>query len=238
MTTLISTRCSLLADGSTLRQTNSTAANAQSSRSHAIFSLTVTQRKWAGPGGPPSTSISAPNLSSLSTPQSPRITNRLSQMPRSPAGGRSSTPTSDRPASRSGLRPPSQLGRPMSPSPNSLDGGEGANGVESWTNLVSKFHFVDLAGSERLKRTAAVGARATEAISINGGLSALGNVISGAFPFFSSPPFPLPPFDGKKLNEPPSQLSATPRRKRPTSPTATRSSPVSSKTPSVATLAP
>ena len=43
---------------------------------------------------------------------------------------------------------------------------------------VSKFHFVDLAGSERLKRTKAVGSRAKEAISINGGLLALGNVIS------------------------------------------------------------
>ncbi|KAI9590933.1 P-loop containing nucleoside triphosphate hydrolase protein, partial [Syncephalis fuscata] len=41
-----------------------------------------------------------------------------------------------------------------------------------------KFHFVDLAGSERLKRTNAVGDRAKEGISINAGLSALGNVIS------------------------------------------------------------
>ncbi|OAD78767.1 hypothetical protein PHYBLDRAFT_29641, partial [Phycomyces blakesleeanus NRRL 1555(-)] len=44
--------------------------------------------------------------------------------------------------------------------------------------LVSKFHFVDLAGSERLKRTNAIGDRAKEGISINAGLSALGNVIS------------------------------------------------------------
>ncbi|GAA5848159.1 hypothetical protein JCM8547_004426 [Rhodosporidiobolus lusitaniae] len=158
----------LLAEGSTLRQTNSTAANAQSSRSHAIFSLTITQRKWAGPGAPPPTGPSSP--------QSPRVTNRLSQLPRNPAAGRSSTPTADRPNSRTGLRPPPQLGRPMSPS--SHDDGFGSNGVEAWTSVVSKFHFVDLAGSERLKRTAAVGARATEAISINGGLSALGNVIS------------------------------------------------------------
>lgn len=44
--------------------------------------------------------------------------------------------------------------------------------------MVSKFHFVDLAGSERLKKTNASGNRAKEAISINGGLLALGNVIS------------------------------------------------------------
>ncbi|KAL9545029.1 hypothetical protein PS6_008454 [Mucor atramentarius] len=44
--------------------------------------------------------------------------------------------------------------------------------------LVSKFHFVDLAGSERLKRTHAMGDRQKEGIFINGGLLALGNVIS------------------------------------------------------------
>ncbi|KAI9229049.1 MAG: P-loop containing nucleoside triphosphate hydrolase protein, partial [Piptocephalis tieghemiana] len=54
--------------------------------------------------------------------------------------------------------------------------GPGADG--EWVVLQSKFHFVDLAGSERLKRTNAVGDRAKEGISINAGLSALGNVIS------------------------------------------------------------
>ena len=44
--------------------------------------------------------------------------------------------------------------------------------------VCSKFHFVDLAGSERLKRTGATGDRAKEGIAINGGLLALGNVIS------------------------------------------------------------
>lgn len=44
--------------------------------------------------------------------------------------------------------------------------------------LTAKFHFVDLAGSERLKRTGASGDRAKEAVSINSGLLALGNVIS------------------------------------------------------------
>ncbi|GAA5894695.1 hypothetical protein JCM6882_006660 [Rhodosporidiobolus microsporus] len=160
----------LLAEGSTLRQTGSTEMNSQSSRSHAIFSFTVTQRKWAGLGPPPA--------SSPQTPQSPRAGSRLSMLPRSPAAGGRSTPTLDRPASRSGLRPPSQLGRPMSPNPHDEGGAAAANGVESWTTLTSKFHFVDLAGSERLKRTAAVGARAKEGIQINAGLSALGNVIS------------------------------------------------------------
>ncbi|RHZ55274.1 hypothetical protein Glove_417g31 [Diversispora epigaea] len=44
--------------------------------------------------------------------------------------------------------------------------------------ITSKLHFVDLAGSDRLKRTNAVGDRAKEMIAINGGLLALGNVIS------------------------------------------------------------
>ena len=44
--------------------------------------------------------------------------------------------------------------------------------------ITSKFHFVDLAGSERIKKTKAEGDRLREGISINGGLLALGNVIS------------------------------------------------------------
>jgi hypothetical protein len=53
-----------------------------------------------------------------------------------------------------------------------------ASSSGEWSTIVSKFHFVDLAGSERLKRTAAVGERIKEGISINSGLLALGNVIS------------------------------------------------------------
>lgn len=80
---------SLLRSGSELRQKGSTALNSESSRSHAIFTLTLTQ-----------------------------------------------------------------------------------NGASS------KFNFVDLAGSERLKNTEAKGDRVKEGISINGGLAALGKVIS------------------------------------------------------------
>ncbi|BGP05895.1 hypothetical protein JCM10049v2_001714 [Rhodotorula toruloides] len=157
----------LLAAGSALRQTGETQMNAQSSRSHAILSLTVTQRKWTGSAPPTPSSPAMP-----SSPPSPQHNRRLSAIPRvsSPVpGGRSATPTSDRPGSRVGLRPPSQLGRPASPQDSETG---------TWVNVTSKFHFVDLAGSERLKRTAATGDRAKEAVSINAGLSALGNVIS------------------------------------------------------------
>jgi hypothetical protein len=44
--------------------------------------------------------------------------------------------------------------------------------------ITSKFHLVDLAGSERNKRTGTVGGRFKESVAINGGLLALGNVIS------------------------------------------------------------
>lgn len=64
---------------------------------------------------------------------------------------------------------------PSTPSRGSPDEDAGSDG---WVEVISKFHFVDLAGSERLKRTAALGERMKEGISINAGLTALGNVIS------------------------------------------------------------
>ncbi|KAI0219309.1 hypothetical protein LSAT2_029120 [Lamellibrachia satsuma] len=44
--------------------------------------------------------------------------------------------------------------------------------------MCAKFHFVDLAGSERAHKTGNVGDRFKESVYINGGLLALGNVIS------------------------------------------------------------
>ncbi|KAJ7256457.1 hypothetical protein B0H12DRAFT_509620 [Mycena haematopus] len=166
----------LLRKGSSIRRTNETDMNAQSSRSHAIFSLTLTQRKFVGSGPPP--------RSSSPPPTNGRSPSRLAR-PGSVYGGaggtRVASPTGGRPATPSfaaamgrggGLRPSSALGH-TSDARNSVDedGGE-------WVTIVSKFHFVDLAGSERLKRTAAAGERVKEGISINSGLLALGNVIS------------------------------------------------------------
>ncbi|KAJ7149338.1 kinesin [Mycena filopes] len=167
----------LLRKGSSIRRTNETDMNAQSSRSHAIFSLTLIQRKFVGSGPPP--------RSSSPLPANGRSPSRLTR-PGSMYGGgstpgtRVASPTGNRPATPSfasamgrggGLRPSSALGHTADRSSVDEEAGE-------WVTIVSKFHFVDLAGSERLKRTAAAGERVKEGISINSGLLALGNVIS------------------------------------------------------------
>ena len=108
----------VLNQGSTLRQTDATAINARSSRSHAVFSLNLVQKK-----------------SKLQTAQGAE--KRFSMPLEALTGGGDTLVTTD-----------------------------------------SKMHFVDLAGSERLKNTGAQGERAKEGISINGGLAALGKVIS------------------------------------------------------------
>lgn len=156
-----------LTAGSALRQTNATDMNAQSSRSHAIFSLTLTQRKYTGSGAPPTLPPAASRLNRASV-----FLPQLS-VPSSPSS-RSQTPTNERPGSRIG-RPSSVMGKPGMPL---LEEGLEKTGTDSWVTITSKFHFVDLAGSERLKRTAAQGERVKEGISINSGLHALGNVIS------------------------------------------------------------
>ncbi|KZT26623.1 kinesin-domain-containing protein [Neolentinus lepideus HHB14362 ss-1] len=157
----------LIRQGASIRRTNETDMNAQSSRSHAIFSLTLTQKKFTGSGPPPRSSSPLPpsgrspsrlaRPGSMYAPASARVS--------SPTFGRPGTPSFSTAMDRGGLRPPSSLGS------HNDDGGE-------WVTITSKFHFVDLAGSERLKRTAAAGERVKEGISINSGLLALGNVIS------------------------------------------------------------
>ncbi|KDE06529.1 hypothetical protein MVLG_03178 [Microbotryum lychnidis-dioicae p1A1 Lamole] len=163
-----------LTEGSALRQTGATDMNAQSSRSHAIFSLTLTQQKSTD-GGLVDGPISSVSRASARASYSPRVSS-----PGPGATSRSATPSHDRPGSRFGLRPPSFIapvraaGDPLSDSSPGLS----TSTISQCTTITSKFHFVDLAGSERLKRTAAAGGRVKEGISINAGLLALGNVIS------------------------------------------------------------
>ena len=141
----------LLRQGTSLRRTNETDMNAQSSRSHAIFSLTLTQKKYTGSAPPPRSSSPLPpngrSPSRLARPSSTYSTptSRVA----SPTFGRPETPNSFGAAmGRGGLRPSSALGMrgaSESRAPPPDDSGE-------WVTIVSKFHFVDLAGSERVSR--------------------------------------------------------------------------------------
>jgi len=123
--------------------------NAQSSRSHAIFSLTLTQKKYAGSGIPTRSTSPLPpggrSPSRLARPGSLYTGNgspnaRVS----SPTMGRPGTPSFQAAMGRGGLRPASSLG--LRPPDNRQDDDEGGD----WITIVSKFHFVDLAGSERV----------------------------------------------------------------------------------------
>ncbi|KAK0211185.1 kinesin domain-containing protein [Desarmillaria ectypa] len=168
----------LLRKGTSIRRTNETDMNAQSSRSHAIFSLTLTQKKYTGSGAPPRSSSPLPpggrSPSRLARPGSVYSSNPSGSRVASPTFGRPSTPSFAAAMGRGGgLRPASALGHAADRAMISHDDEAG-----EWVTIVSKFHFVDLAGSERLKRTAAAGERIKEGISINSGLLALGNVIS------------------------------------------------------------
>lgn len=140
----------LIRQGTSIRRTNETDMNAQSSRSHAIFSLTLTQKKYTGSGGPPPRSTTpvppggrSPSRLARPVSQYTSGSNRVS----SPTFGRPATPSFAQAMGRGGgLRPSSALGS------HSADGK--ARNVDEdageWVTIVSKFHFVDLAGSERV----------------------------------------------------------------------------------------
>ncbi|KAI0256455.1 kinesin [Lactifluus subvellereus] len=165
----------LIRQGTSIRRTNETEMNAQSSRSHAIFSLTLVQRKNTGSSLPPRSSSPLPLNG-----RSPSRLARPGSILAGSSGNRVSSPTFGRPGTPS---IPSAMGRTSMLRPASSLGYHDARGSlddenGDWVTVVSKFHFVDLAGSERLKRTAAAGDRIKEGISINSGLLALGNVIS------------------------------------------------------------
>ena len=126
--------------------------NAQSSRSHAIFSLTLTQRKFTGSGPPPRSSSPVPpggrSPSRIARPGSV-IGHSSASRVASPTFGRPATPSFQSAIAR-GSRPASSLGflSPDMARNGSKDGNEGGSG--EWVTITSKFHFVDLAGSERV----------------------------------------------------------------------------------------
>ncbi|KAI8331399.1 hypothetical protein BC941DRAFT_403859 [Chlamydoabsidia padenii] len=144
--------------GTDSRATGSTDMNAKSSRSHAIFSVTLKQEKWV-----PTASKSMTSNSSLR------------KRDPAPTSSRSTMMNSRRASCLNVKTMVGQMEQQQQAGNNnkSTDDEDG-----EWMVLHSKFHFVDLAGSERLKRTAAEGDRRKEGININAGLLALGNVIS------------------------------------------------------------
>ncbi|WVF71534.1 hypothetical protein IAT40_006342 [Kwoniella sp. CBS 6097] len=153
-----------LQEGSTRRKTGETSMNATSSRSHAIFSLTLVQKKRSGAG------VMASPTTATSGRETPTRQLRRPSSTVGLPGPRSPTPSS----ARGG--PPSSFGRATPSRPTSLQSPSSSS--SEFVISTSKFNMVDLAGSERLKRTAAQGDRMKEGISINSGLLALGNVIS------------------------------------------------------------
>ncbi|KAG0026079.1 hypothetical protein BGZ81_006651 [Podila clonocystis] len=186
----------LLWFGSQNRQTHSTEMNEKSSRSHAIFSITLRQEKFV-PAHPPPMPLSASTTAALASEgrNSPTFRRQHVKTPSltgHPSNGMTTSGSSASLASTgshssiptpftSGIQAPgSKLKRAsvMSESPMAPSTPDDPEPEGEWVTLTSKFHFVDLAGSERLKRTSAIGDRAKEGISINAGLHALGNVIS------------------------------------------------------------
>ncbi|KAK4521707.1 ESCRT II complex subunit Dot2 [Mucor velutinosus] len=136
--------------GTENRATGSTDMNAKSSRSHAIFSVTLKQEKWVPSTKKTSPSVSRSTASNVSSGLNHRHSTLNVKAMAAQMEKRSTSPT--------------------------LAAADEEDG--EWMVSNSKFHFVDLAGSERLKRTAAQGDRRKEGININAGLLALGNVIS------------------------------------------------------------
>lgn len=147
-----------LQQGSTLRRTNETDMNAQSSRSHAIFSITLTQRKRVGTppsnGNAPPSAFSAPSAAP-STPARgiPRpasiVANSVNSRTMSPTpGSRPTTPSGLpmlHPRASSGLRPTSNNGTPRANSPledESVASPMRKEAGGEWVTVTSKFHFV------------------------------------------------------------------------------------------------
>lgn len=148
--------------GTENRATGSTDMNAKSSRSHAIFSVTLKQEKWV------------PSASSTSTSSTSSTKSATTQTTTIPVA----TPSTNKLTHRASTLNVKALIGQMEKQAKHSDLAEEDQQQGEWKTINSKFHFVDLAGSERLKRTAAQGDRRKEGININAGLLALGNVIS------------------------------------------------------------
>lgn len=147
----------LLKKGSLCRTTGSTDMNMTSSRSHAVFSIKLQQRKPVDDDCDDQEFLPAVTAveSNIKEIEKEEGTEGVERAERVEGAERTGGEDGDNAAEEE---------KPIK--------------IKPMRTLVSKFHFVDLAGSERLKRTNATGSRKKEGIAINAGLLALGNVIS------------------------------------------------------------
>ncbi|KAI9592457.1 hypothetical protein BDF19DRAFT_416176 [Syncephalis fuscata] len=170
----------LLNKGSMCRTVGSTDMNLTSSRSHAIFSVTLMQRRLFELDDMGETR--QPPVTAPPTPPDTASNNSVNETEKATDGG-AATATAE------------EANKPA--------GDDDTSGPSAEVRtVISKFHFVDLAGSERLKRTNATGDRAKEGISINAGLLSLGNVISAladAADLKPGQPAPHVPYRDSKL---------------------------------------
>lgn len=146
----------------------------KTSRSHAIFSLTLVQSKRDSGSHNNTGWLSGPARNGSETPtrlKRPASSTNMSSQSAIAGSSRMQPPTSFSPAKRGIPRTPSKTSMRQSAQSQTSD-------QDGFTVITSKYNMVDLAGSERLKRTAADGERMKEGIAINSGLLALGNVIS------------------------------------------------------------
>jgi hypothetical protein len=118
--------------------------NEASSRSHAIFSVSLKQEKWV-PNETEGDAAQGNGHANGSAPGGNRLPVRTDTPTgrRSVLGGRATPSGLPRPSSMHSRGSPSSA--VVEPNPNGPESGNGR-----WVVMQSKFHFVDLAGSERV----------------------------------------------------------------------------------------
>lgn len=141
------------------RATGSTATNDQSSRSHALLTITLEQHMW----GPPSTMHRTTSSASVSAPAAAATATATATASGEDATHdlrRSSASCDDELGSTDGANPEAD--------PISAQGNADVCSAAVCTEIRrAKLHLVDLAGSERTKKSRSSGQRFREAVTIN-----------------------------------------------------------------------